>query len=36
MALTDDQDAVAVLKACGVELFQLRQNLIIFINNEFN
>lgn len=34
MALTDDQDAVAVLKACGVELFQLRQNLVIFINNE--
>jgi ATP-dependent Clp protease ATP-binding subunit ClpA len=34
MALTDDQDAVAVLRACGVELFQLRQNLVIFINNE--
>jgi ATP-dependent Clp protease ATP-binding subunit ClpA len=34
MALTDDQDAEAVLKACGVELFQLRQNLVIFINNE--
>jgi ATP-dependent Clp protease ATP-binding subunit ClpA len=36
MALTDDQDAVAVLKACGVELFQLRQNVTIFINNELN
>jgi ATP-dependent Clp protease ATP-binding subunit ClpA len=36
MALTDDQDAVAVLRACGVELFQLRQNLVIFINNELD
>ena len=34
LALTEDQDAVAVLRACDVELFQLRQNLVIFINNE--
>jgi len=34
MALTDDQDAVAVLRACGVDLDQLRQNLVDFINDE--
>jgi len=34
MALTDDQDAVAVLRACGVDLEQLRQNLVDFINDE--
>ncbi len=36
LALTEDQDAVAVLRACGVELFQLRQNLAIFINNDLD
>ena len=34
MALTDDPDAVAVLKASGVDLDQLRQNLVDFINDE--
>ncbi|MBC8269088.1 MAG: ATP-dependent Clp protease ATP-binding subunit ClpA [Rhodospirillaceae bacterium] len=34
MALTDDQDAVAVLRACGVDLDQLSQNLVDFINDE--
>ncbi len=34
MALTDDQDAVAVLRACGVDLDTLRQNLVDFINDE--
>ena len=27
LALTEDQDAVAVLRACGVELEQLRQQM---------
>lgn len=31
MALTEDQDAVAVLRACDVDLEQLRQNLRDFI-----
>ena len=34
MALTDDQDAVAVLRACGVDLDQLRENLVEFINDD--
>ena len=34
LALTDDQDAVAVLRACGVDLDQLRENLVDFINDE--
>ena len=34
LALTEDADAVAVLRACGVDLDQLRQNLTEFIDNE--
>ncbi|MHA1597617.1 MAG: ATP-dependent Clp protease ATP-binding subunit ClpA [Alphaproteobacteria bacterium] len=34
MALTEDQDAVAVLRACGVELDELRGNLLGFIDEE--
>ncbi len=34
MALTEDQDAVAVLRACGVDLDQLTQNLVDFIDGE--
>ena len=36
LALTEDQDAVAVLRACGVENEQLRQDLIDFIDNELD
>ena len=34
LALTDDQDAVAVLRACGVDLDELRRNLSEFIESE--
>ena len=34
LALTEDADAVAVLRACGVDLDQLRQNLTEFIDKE--
>jgi ATP-dependent Clp protease ATP-binding subunit ClpA len=34
LALTEDPDAVAVLRACGVDLDDLRQNLTEFIDNE--
>ena len=34
LALTEDQDAIAVLRACGVDLDLLRQNLNDFIENE--
>ena len=34
LALTEDQDAVSVLRACGVELKQLRQNLTEFVDSE--
>ena len=34
LALTEDPDAVAVLRACGVDLDDLRQNLAEFIDNE--
>ena len=34
LALTEDADAVAVLRACGVDLDDLRQNLTEFIDNE--
>ena len=34
LALSEDADAVAVLRACGVELDQLRQNLTEFIDKE--
>ena len=34
LALTDDQDAVAVLRACGVDLDELRRSLSDFIESE--
>ena len=34
MALTEDQDAVAVLRACGVDLDRLRQDLTDFIDDD--
>jgi ATP-dependent Clp protease ATP-binding subunit ClpA len=34
MALTDDEDAVAVLKACAVELERLRANLNDFLDHD--
>ncbi|MDH5750103.1 MAG: AAA family ATPase, partial [Rhodospirillales bacterium] len=36
LALTEDQDAVAVLRACGVNLDQLRQDLTEFINEDMS
>jgi ATP-dependent Clp protease ATP-binding subunit ClpA len=36
LALTEDQDAVSVLRACGVGLEELRQNLNEFIDNELS
>jgi ATP-dependent Clp protease ATP-binding subunit ClpA len=34
LSLTDDQDAVAVLRACGVDLEQLHHDLTDFIDND--
>ncbi len=34
LALTEDQDAAPVFKACGVDLAQLRQDLTSFVDNE--
>jgi ATP-dependent Clp protease ATP-binding subunit ClpA len=34
LSLTDDQDAIAVLRACGVDLEQLLNDLTDFIDNE--
>ncbi|MGB0671770.1 MAG: AAA family ATPase, partial [Rhodospirillales bacterium] len=34
LALIEDQDAVAVLRACGVEIDQLREDLVDFIEND--
>ncbi len=34
LSLTDDQDAIAVLRACGVDLEQLHHDLTDFIDNE--
>ena len=36
LALNDDQDAVAVLRACGVELERLRRELTDYIDNELS
>jgi ATP-dependent Clp protease ATP-binding subunit ClpA len=36
LALTEDQDAVSVLRACGVSLEELRQNLNDFIENDLS
>jgi len=34
LALTEDQDAIAVLRACGVDLDKLRQELTEYLDNE--
>jgi ATP-dependent Clp protease ATP-binding subunit ClpA len=36
LALTEDQDAIAVLKACGVDLDRLRSNLTDYLDNELS
>ncbi|MEO1193774.1 MAG: ATP-dependent Clp protease ATP-binding subunit ClpA [Pseudomonadota bacterium] len=36
LALSEDQDAVAVLKACGVEMERLRSQLIDYIDNDLS
>ncbi len=36
LALTEDQDAVAVLKACGVDMERLRSQLIDYIDNDLS
>src|ERR1700752_1726708 len=34
LALTEDQDAVAVLRACGVDLERLRREILNYVDNE--
>jgi ATP-dependent Clp protease ATP-binding subunit ClpA len=34
LALIDDKDAVAVMRACGVDLDRLREDLTTYLNNE--
>ena len=34
LALTEDQDAVAVLRACGVDLDRLRREVLSYVDNE--
>ncbi len=36
LALTDDQDAIAVLRACGVELDKLRGDVIDYLDNDLS
>ncbi|MBT3990778.1 MAG: ATP-dependent Clp protease ATP-binding subunit ClpA [Rhodospirillaceae bacterium] len=36
LALTDDQDGISVLRACGVEVDKLRQDLTSFIDDDLN
>ena len=36
MALTEDQDAVAVMRACGVDIEDLRDELVEYIDNELS
>jgi ATP-dependent Clp protease ATP-binding subunit ClpA len=36
LALTDDQDAVPVFRACGVDLAQLKRDVGAFVDNELN
>jgi ATP-dependent Clp protease ATP-binding subunit ClpA len=36
LALTDDRDAIAVLRACGVDLARLRAELIDYVDNELD
>ena len=35
-ALTEDTDAVAVLRACGVDMDRLREELLDYIDNELS
>ncbi|MFN4284193.1 MAG: ATP-dependent Clp protease ATP-binding subunit ClpA [Alphaproteobacteria bacterium] len=34
LALTEDQDSVAVMRACGVDLAKIREELVAYIDNE--
>jgi len=34
LALTEDQDAVAVLRACTVDLEKLRRDILAYVDNE--
>ena len=34
LALTEDQDAVAVLRACSVEVDRLRRDVLTYVDNE--
>src|ERR1700746_1221009 len=34
LSLTEDQDAVAVLRACGVDLDRLRRDVLNYVDNE--
>jgi ATP-dependent Clp protease ATP-binding subunit ClpA len=36
LSLTEDQDAVAVMRACGVDIERLRNDLIDYIDNELD
>ncbi|MEQ9490682.1 MAG: ATP-dependent Clp protease ATP-binding subunit ClpA [Alphaproteobacteria bacterium] len=36
LSLTDDQDAIAVLRACGVELDKLRGDLVEYLDNDLS
>jgi ATP-dependent Clp protease ATP-binding subunit ClpA len=36
LALTEDQDAISVLRACGVDLSKLREQLADYIDNELS
>ena len=36
LALTDDQDAVAVLRACGIDMEKLQGDLIEYLDNELD
>ena len=36
LALTEDQDAVAVLRACGVDIERLRRDLSEYVDNELS
>ena len=34
LALTEDQDAIAVLRACSVDLDRLRREVLTYVDNE--
>ena len=36
LALVEDQDALAVLKACGIDLDRLRRDLVNYLDNELS